>query len=297
MRGCQICIPHACARTVLGIVFAGVFFGAYVLAAAEGAAAETQASGASAASSAGVDDKGVPGLKTEAAPTNVNSVSSAAPAQISQTSGKSPEELALQNRVRELESEVIKLWNYIAATRRLIPGESRIGEIADSRATQLINRYLGGNGEDGTRLPVLSSDGGVSLAHIVVGGDTAEENMTADGIRIALVARGSKSAERTARLGAGTFVTVYALPANDQMLRPSWLIHADEAVPYIDGISQTHFTWNGKYLDGTKAEKGKYHIFVRVIVRESETKTLGGAMRYWGVTAGSSPGNTLVIKE
>jgi len=224
---------------------------------------------------------------TTAAATNGNTADSAAAAQ------KSAAELAqasLEKRIKDLESEVIKLWNYAGAIRKAIPGENTIAQIADARATLLINQYLGA-GNDATRLPMQNSDGGVSLAHIIVGDDRAEETISTNGIRVACVVRGQKAQ------GGKVFLAVYALPQSDLMLRPEWLIYADDAVPYIDGIAQTHFIWRGNFVDQTKAAKGKYLIYVRAIVSDNADKTLGSAMRYWGTrTAGGSNTNIVLIQ-
>jgi len=203
--------------------------------------------------------------------------------------------LAIEKRIRELESEIVKLWNYANSIRRAIPGEQQIGRIADARAATLINRYLGGKSDDPTRIPVAAALGGLALAHIVVGGDSAEESMSTNGLRIALVARGPKTLAPVA--GGRAFAAVYALPESDLVLRPEWLIHVDDAVPYIDGNAQTHFIWRGNFADGTKAAKGKYHIFVRVIIGESEEKSAGSAMRYWGANTGSGIGNSVLIRD
>jgi len=79
-------------------------------------------------------------------------------------------------------------------------------------------------------------------------------------------------------------------------LRPEWLIHVDEAVPYIDGNAQTHFVWRGNFVNGAKAAAGKYHIFVRAIVGESEERNVGSAMRYWGARADGGIGNSVLVR-
>jgi hypothetical protein len=200
---------------------------------------------------------------------------------------------ALEKRIRELESEVVKLWNYINATRRMIPGDTRIGQIADRRATELINRFLAGRGDDATRLPSVAAAGGVAIAHIVVGNDRGEETLGADGLRIALVVRGPRTPPPAGRV----FIAVYALPHTDLVLRPEWLIHVDDTVPYIDGSAQTHFVWQGNFENGTRAAAGNYHIFVRAIVGESEERNVGSAMRYWGSRTADGRGSTVIVRE
>ncbi len=184
---------------------------------------------------------------------------------------------ALEARVRMLEAEVAKLWRYAAWLKTQIPGEQVITTIADRRASMQVNRYLGGKGDDPTRMPFASAEGGVSLAHIVVGLDRVAEPMTASGLRVAIAARGPKKT-------GNALVTVYALPQGDPVLRPAWLVHADGNVPYLDGVVQSHFVWKGHFADGKKAAAGKYRIFVRVIANEANGSRIGGAMRWWGGT-------------
>ena len=231
--------------------------------------------------------------ETAAGQTNANTPAAASATNTAAVRSSAPDGPALEKRIRELESEVIKLWNYINATRRMIPGENQIGQIADRQAAVLINRVLGGRSDDATRLPAAAADGGVTLAHIVVGNDGAEEVVCPDGLRVALVVRGPKVSASVGRV----FVTIYALPQTDPVLRPDWLIHVDETVPYIDGSAQTHFVWRGEFANGAKAVAGKYSIFVRAIVGESEEKTLGSAMRYWGRAAADGGGNTVLVRE
>jgi hypothetical protein len=217
--------------------------------------------------------------------TNGNTADSGAAAQKSELA-----QASLEKRVKELEAEIIKLWNYAGAIRKAIPGENTIAQIADARAALLINRYLG-SGDDATRLPMLNSEGGITLSHIIVGGDSAEETVSTNGIRIACAVRGPKAQ------GGRVFLAVYALPQSDLVLRPEWLIYADDAVPYIDGIAQTHFIWRGNFVDQTKAAKGKYLIYVRAIVNDNAEKSLGSAMRYWGArTAAGSNTNIVLIQ-
>lgn len=188
---------------------------------------------------------------------------------------------ALEARVRLLEAEVGKLWRYAGWLKAQIPGELAIAKIADQRASMQVNKYLGGKGDDPTRMPFAKAEGGVSLAHIVVGLDRAREPMPAAGLRIAVAARGPKKS-------GNALVTVYALPQGDPVLRPSWLVHADGNVPCLDGVVQAHFIWKGHFVDGKKAPAGKYRIFVRVIVSETNGTRIGGAMRWWGGTDAAS---------
>jgi hypothetical protein len=90
---------------------------------------------------------------------------------------------------------------------------------------------------------------------------------------------------------------VYALPESDPVLRPEWLIYVDNAVPYIDGIGQTHFIWRGGFADETKAAKGKYLIYARAIVSDNAEKNIGSAMRYWGARTNDGRNtNTVLIR-
>jgi len=219
----------------------------------------------------------------EAAATNAEAVK-----QADGGAQKSAQEAALEKRVRDLEAEVKKLWNYANTIRRAIPGENTIAQVADKRAALLINQYLG-TGSDATRLPMPGSDGGVALTHIIVGGDSAEETVSTNGLRVACVVRGPKAQ------GGKVFLAVYALPQSDLMLRPEWLIHVDDEVPYIDGIGQTHFIWRGNFVDKTKAAKGKYLIYARAIVSDNAEKTLGSAMRYWGARTPAGSNSNIVL--
>ncbi|MDR2734562.1 MAG: hypothetical protein LBC99_07965 [Spirochaetota bacterium] len=232
-----------------------------------------------------------PGLRAEeAAATNVSPAQTTQAAQGAQKSAAELTEAALEKRVRALEAEVIKLWNYANTIRKSVPGENLIAGIADSRAALLINRYLG-TGSDATRLPMLNSDGGVTLANIIVGEDRAEESVSTNGLRISCVVRGPQAD------GGNVFLAVYALPEADLVLRPEWLIHVDDAIPYINGIGQTRFIWHGNFADKTKAARGKYLIYARAIVSDSAEKSLGSAMRYWGArTADGSNANTVLIR-
>jgi hypothetical protein len=172
---------------------------------------------------------------------------------------------------------VLKLWRYAASLKAQIPSQQAIAGIADRRASILVNKYLGGKADDPTRMPFSSAEGGVSLAHIVVGLDRASEVMDDKGLRVAIAGRGPKKT-------GNALVTVYALPLADPVLRPSWLVHADGNVPYLDGVVQAHFVWKGHFADGKKAAAGKYRIFVRVIANETNGNRIGGAMRWWGGT-------------
>jgi hypothetical protein len=238
-------------------------------------------------------DENVPGIRTEssAANTSAPSVNSAAAASSAGSANALAIQPALEKRVRDLESEIIKLWNYANTIRRSIPGDDQIANIIDTRAALLINRYLGGKGDDATRLPMPGSEGGVTLSHIIVGEDRAEETVSTNGgLRVACVVRGPK-----AQAVGKIFLAVYALPETDLVLRPEWIIHADDAVPYIDGSGQTHFIWRGDFSDGSKAAKGKYLVFARAIVNESGEKILGSAMRYWGGRAADGSNANMVM--
>lgn len=195
-------------------------------------------------------------------------------------------ETALEKRIKVLEAEVVKLWNFAAWLRQQIPGESMIARIADQRAALLVNKYIGGKSDDPTRLPVVSADGGIGLSHIVVGADRPQELLAADGVRIVIAVRGPKK-------NGNAFVAVYALPLTDSVLRPAFLIHADGTVPCIDGVAQAHFVWKGHFADGKKAPAGLYRVFVRTIVSDAAGARIGSAMRYWGATdaAGQTASN------
>lgn len=181
----------------------------------------------------------------------------------------------LAKRVLFLEAEVTKLWNFTLALQRAIPGQAAMGAIAERKAAELINRYLGPVSGGGKRIPIAEATAGYSLPYFLVGDEKEQATLGKDGLRITVAGRGP------AVLG-NAVVVVWALPAGDLPLENRLLIHADESVPYVLGVLQTHFTWKGTYLDGRRAAPGSYKLFVRVVVRDAANKSAGSAMRFWG---------------
>lgn len=179
---------------------------------------------------------------------------------------------ALRKRVQQLEARLAWLirehqaLKYRAATR----------DYVWQTAAGLVNRALGKGTTDAARVPVAAESGGARLVNIIAGPDTpAGAVVGTNGVRVAVAAIGGKGAARG-------YLYVYALPVGDMIMRTNYLIHADDNVPVIGTLAQTHFVWKGGDVQGTRLAAGGYKIFVRIIFHTADGKLSGHAMRFWG---------------
>jgi hypothetical protein len=182
--------------------------------------------------------------------------------------------------IADLEKRIEALEKQLASLHRNLLTGAQISAIARREAGLQINRVLDQTVSDGSRLPISDARGNVRLRHVFVGGDNpAGETPGAEGLRIAVAGRGPE-------FTGGALLYVYAMPVSDLVMKPEYLIYHDAAMPFIDGVAQTHFIWNGTYISGTRLAPGNYKIFARIIVRNAKGEVAGSAMRYWGGTAG-----------
>ncbi len=182
----------------------------------------------------------------------------------------------LQKRIEDLEKQLAALH------RNLLTG-AQIAAIARREAGVQINKVLDQTTSDGSRLPISDARGNIRIKHVFVGMDNpAGEPMTPEGLRVAIAGRGPE-------FTGSSLLYVYALPVNELVMKPDYLIFHDPLMPFIEGVAQTHFTWNGTYITGAALSPGKYKIFARIIVKNSQGEIAGSAMRYWGGTAGEQP--------
>jgi hypothetical protein len=191
----------------------------------------------------------------------------------------SPTLAELVRRIDLLETEIKRLREQQTRTQPAGLSRQEIETIADARATALINRHLGQAEDSAIRVPANTATGGITMRHLIVGRDRpVVEDINPKGTRVAVAVAGPKS-------NGNAFMVVYALPVKDLMLRPEYLIHQDGFVPYIDGLAQTHFMWQGHFLTKRMAPAGIYKIFTRIIIKDMSGRIQGSAMRYWGSTA------------
>lgn len=179
---------------------------------------------------------------------------------------------ALRRRVQQLEARLAWLIREHQALRYRAVNQDQVRQIT----AELVNRVLGKGNADTARVPVAEESGGARLVNIIAGPDTpAGAVVGTNGVRVAVAATGGKGAARG-------YLYVYALPVGDLVMRTNYLIHADENVPVIGTLAQTHFVWRGGDVQGTRLAAGGYKIFVRIIFHTADGKLSGQAMRFWG---------------